>query len=279
MGCKCANSNEDEEEINKKGLEDGNDENSPNDFNKNFNKNENLLGFNNQENIQDDNQNQKNPFSNNIQDFKNELNGEDKTPYNLQNENENIYPNIKYIDYPEKIVELINNIREDPVGYADIIEDSIKYIVEEEDKNDPSNVRLIFKKKVKVALNRGESAFREAAEYLRALTPLPPLEFTHEKCIPLPENEEELKDPTFLKEQVKQIREQTEVDVFFKDLIKIPEVSGLLMIVDDTNKNAGKKRMALLNKDLKYVGVTSKFIGKTFIAYFALVVLCVTKYT
>ena len=120
-----------------------------------------------------------------------------------------------------------------------------------------------------MALNRGESAFREAAEYLRALTPLPPLEFTHEKCIPLPENEEELKDPTFLREQVKQIREQTEVDVFFKDLIKIPEVSGLLMIVDDTNKNAGKKRMALLNKDLKYVGVTSKFIGKTFIAYFA----------
>jgi hypothetical protein len=25
----------------------------------------------------------------------------------------------------------------------------------------------------------------------------------------------------------------------------------------------------LLNKDLKYVGVTSKFVGKTFIAYFA----------
>ena len=41
------------------------------------------------------------------------------------------------------------------------------------------------------------------------------------------------------------------------------------MIVDDTNKNAEKKRMALLNKDLKYVGVTSKFIGKTFIAYFS----------
>ena len=40
------------------------------------------------------------------------------------------------------------------------------------------------------------------------------------------------------------------------------------MIVDDNNKNAGKKRMALLNKDLKYIGVTSKFIGKTFIAYF-----------
>ena len=84
-----------------------------------------------------------------------------------------------------------------------------------------------------------------------------------------PRNENEVKDPTFLREQVKLVREQSEVDVFFKDLIKIPEVSGLLMIVDDTNKNAGKKRMALLNKNLKYVGVTSKFIGKTFIAYFA----------
>ena len=41
------------------------------------------------------------------------------------------------------------------------------------------------------------------------------------------------------------------------------------MIVDDSNKNPGKKRMALLNKDFKYIGVNSKFIGKTFIAYFA----------
>ena len=250
MGCKCANSNENEEEINKNLVQNDNEENSQNEFNKNFNKDENLLGYNN------NNQENANPQDNQINLVE---------PPNIPE----VDPNLQYADYPEKIVELINNIREDPVSYADIIEDSIQYIVQEEDKNDPSNVRLIFKKKVKVALTKGESAFREAAEYLRSLTPLPPLEFTQEKCIPLPENENELKDPTFLREQVKLVREQSEVDVFFKDLIKIPEVSGLLMIVDDTNKNAGKKRMALLNKDLKYVGVTSKFIGKTFIAYFA----------
>ena len=250
MGCKCANSNENEEEINKNLVQNDNEENSQNEFNKNFNKDENLLGYNN------NNQENVNPQDNQINLVQ---------PPNIPE----VDPNLKYADYPEKIVELINNIREDPVSYGDIIEDSIQYIVQEEDKNDPSNVRLIFKKKVKVALTKGESAFREAAEYLRSLTPLPPLEFTQEKCIPLPENENELKDPTFLREQVKLVREQSEVDVFFKDLIKIPEVSGLLMIVDDTNKNAGKKRMALLNKDLKYVGVTSKFIGKTFIAYFA----------
>ena len=267
MGCKCANSPEDDEEINKKLVEDGNKENSPNDYNNNFNKNENLLGFN-QEN--QDMVNKELDLNNKIQ-----INEINQYPYNndenpLDNaQNNDLDKNIKYSDYPEKIVEYINSIREDPVGYADIIEDSIKYIVEEEDKNDPSNARLIFKKKVKVALNRGEKAFLDAANYLRTLTPLPPLEFVKDKCIPLPENEDELKDPTFLREQVKQIRERTEVDVFFKDLIKIPEVSGLLMIVDDTNKNAGKKRMALLSKELKYVGVTSKFVGKTFIAYFA----------
>ena len=33
MGCKCANSPEDDEEINKKAVEDGNKENSPNEYN------------------------------------------------------------------------------------------------------------------------------------------------------------------------------------------------------------------------------------------------------
>ena len=265
MGCKCANSNEDEDEIKKNALEDGNAENAENDFNKNFNQNEDLLGLNNQDNLLYKEDMQNNQFN------QREPNNENENIDKMENENENNMnnydPNAKYADYPEKIVELINNIREDPVGYADIIEDSIKNIIEEEDKNDPTNYRLIFKKKVKVALNKGEPAFREAAEQLRSLTPLPPLEFSQEKCIPLPENEEELKDPTFLKEQVNKIKKETQIDVFFKDLIKVPEVSGLLMIVDDTNKNAGKKRMALLNKELKYIGVNSKFIGKTFIAY------------
>lgn len=283
MGCKCANSNEEEDEIKKKGLEDGSLNNLENEYNKNF-KNEDLLGLNNneylyQEQYQYQNQNNEqrvfkdtNSKEQNIEIAQNENENENENENDNDNEKENNmnnYQYLKYADYPERIVELINNIREDPVGYADIIEDSIQNIIEEEDKNDPANVRLIFKKKVKVALNRGEPAFREAAEYLRTLTPLPPLEFSQEKCIPLPKNEDELKDPTFLREQVKQIREETQIDVFFKDLIKVPEISGLLMIVDDSNKNAGKKRLALLNKDLKYVGVTSKFIGKTFIAYFA----------
>ena len=270
MGCKCAHSNEEEEEIRRKTFEDGGIE-YENDFNKNFNKSDDLFSLTNQENnvyqnrIQEDEIFQKENIKENIKEKEKEKEKEN------ENENENninnYTPYFKYGDYPERIVELINNIREDPIGYADIVEHSIKNIIEEEDKNDPSNIRLIFKKKVKVALNKGEPAFREAAEYLRSLNPLPPLEFNNEKCIPLPENEDELKDPSFLREQVRQIREETHIDVFFKDLIKIPEISVLLMIVDDNKKNTGKKRMTLLDKDIKYIGVTSRFIGKTFIAY------------
>ena len=165
------------------------------------------------------------------------------------------------------MIELINKIRDDPASFADIIEESMQNIIEiqNDDENKP---KIIYKKKVKVALSRGEPAFKEAAEILRNMEPLPPLEFKNDICVPLPDNEEEIKDSLYLKEQIRILRETTNIDVFFKDLIKIPEVSALLMIVDDTEKNPGRKRKAVLNKDFKYIGINSKFLGKTFIAYF-----------
>ena len=168
------------------------------------------------------------------------------------------------------MLELINKIRENPSYYADVIEDSIQNIIEvqNEDKDEVKS-KIVYKKKVKVALAKGESAFREAAEKLRNMEPLPPLEFKSDICIPLPENEEDIKNSSYLKEQVKILRETTNIDVFYKDFVKIPEVSALLMIVDDSKKNPGKKRNIVLNKDFKYIGINSKFIGKTFIAYFA----------
>ena len=184
------------------------------------------------------------------------------------NENNN-EKNTKYSDYPQKMLDLINQIRANPSSYADIIEDSIQNITEEQDRKDESKIRIIYKKKVKVALNRGEIAFKDAAEELRSMEPLPPLMLKNDICVPLPEEEAEIKDTSYLREQVKLIREKTNIDVFFKDLIKIPEVSALLMIVDDSEKNPGKKRKAVLNPDFKYIGISSKFIGKTFIAYFA----------
>ena len=59
---------------------------------------------------------------------------------------------------------------------------------------------------MKVALTRGEPAFREAVGKLRNLTSLPPLEFKNEICVPLPETEEEIRNPSYLKEHVNILR-------------------------------------------------------------------------
>ena len=235
MGCQCANKEEE-------------------------NKSE-ILKEQNEEYEQDDNNNRN---SNSKEGIFNLEESNQEQPKKIKQDKNN-----KYSDYPEKMLNLINIIRSDPASYADIIEDSIQNITEEQDRNDESKTRIIYKKKVKVALNRGEIAFKDAADELRNMEPLPPLELIDDICVPLPEEEAEIKDSSYLREQVKVLREKTNIDVFFKDLIKIPEVSALLMIVDDSEKNPGKKRQAVLNKDFKYIGISSKFIGKTFIAYFA----------
>ena len=246
MGCQCANSTEEQKiELLKKGSEMRDNQEQEQDQE---NRDSNIFGLKNQE---DDSQNNNNNSGN--------MNGNNYDE-NIKNND----TNSKYSDYSEAIIKLINQIRQDPISFADTIEESIENIIDDVEKN-----KIIYKKKVKVALTRGEPAFREAAEKLRLMSPLSPLIFKPEICIPLPDDEEEIKDSSYLKEQVKIIRENYNIDVFFKDLIKIPEVSALLMIVDDSGKNPGRKRQAVLNPNFKYIGVTSKFIGKTFVAYFS----------
>lgn len=248
MGCQCVNQKDEvNDELTK------NDDNIEAEEIENYNNNNNgeqkdgIFGLNNQEG-----ENAKDNENKNEEEYNQKLN-EDK--------------NTKYADYPDKMLELINKIREEPAAYAEIIEDSIKNIVENQDDDD-SKPKIIFKKKVKVALTRGEPAFKEAAEILRNMESLPPLEFKNDICVPLPDNEDEIKDSSYLKEQVKILRQSTNIDVYFKDLVKLPEVSALLMVVDDGEKNPGRKRNAVLNKDFKYIGINSKFVGKTFVSYF-----------
>ena len=247
MGCKCLTPNDEENREISKGNQDENIFELYQDYN--------LKELNNSDNYDE------NDIINNL--IKSDIKYE-----NENNENTKVTKNSKYSNYAERIIELINNIRQDPAAYSEVIENSIKNIVDNNNKDDPSKSRIIYKQKVKVALYKGKEAFLESAEILRNLDPLPPLEFLPEMCIPLPETEEELRDPSFLKSQVRELKDEgISIDVYFKDLIKVPEVSALLMVVDDSFKNTGKKRMALLNKDFKYIGVNSKFVEKSFVAY------------
>ena len=274
MGCQCANQKDEDlndELINKNSIEEVNEGEQDQDNNNNEQK-EGIFGLTNDDDIDQaqlrTSNNENNNNMNNMEEEQEQEQEQMQEQDNLYKENINEDKNVKYADYPEKMLELINKIREDPVNYAEIIEDSIKNIIEVQNEEDENKPKIIYKHKVKVALTRGEPAFREAADILRNMSSLPPLELKNDICVPLPETEKEIKDSSYLKEQIKILRENVNIDVFFKDLIKIPEVSALLMIVDDSGKNPGRKRHAVLNKDFKYIGINSKFIGKTFIAYF-----------
>ena len=270
MGCQCANQKEqdlDDDVMKKNSLQEELEKDLDNN---NMEQKGGIFGLTNQENTVEsplkvrasNNANENNLNNGYVQENQENI----QKNYDSEKKYEN--KNGKYSDFPEKILELINRIRDKPSSYAEVIEESINNIIEEPNEEDENNPKLIYKHKVKVALVKGEPAFREAAEKLREMSSLPPLELKSDICVPLPETEEEIRDPSYLKEHVKIIRETNNVDVFFKDLIKIPEVSALLMIVDDSSKNPGRKRQAILSKIFKYIGISSKFVGNTFIAYF-----------
>ena len=243
MGCQCNNQKEEHNTEISKDNENMDDNNEQKDE---------IFGLSNQDGLDPENLIEVNE-------------NENENDNHLSHKNED--KNAKYADYPKKMLELINKIRANPSSYADVVLDGINNIIINQDF-DETKPKIIYKQKVKVALSKGEPAFREAAEILKEMQPLPALEFKEEICVPLPETEEELNDHSYLKRQINIIQENNNIDLFFKDLIKLPEVSTLLMIVDDSEKNPGKKRNALLNEEFKYIGISNKFIGKKFIAYF-----------
>jgi hypothetical protein len=178
--------------------------------------------------------------------------------------------------YSQRVFELINLIRINPPEYSKTILENIKYIsfesIEETNKNNEMKEIKefpVFKKKVKVKLFRGEECFLEAADILTNTPPMDELKFDENIIIPLPDNERDLKNPEFIKKKVQEIKAHSNINAYYKEYIKNPEIAVLLMIIDDTEKNDGKKRKSILNKDFKNIGIDSKFIGKNFIAHFS----------
>ena len=116
MGCQCNKKNE-EEELNKE--PENKDNENENDYMENAGDLQNQDGANKNQNTNHQNEQED-------EDYLEKLNEE---------------KNAKYAEYPDKMVEIINKIRENPVAYADFIEDSIKYITEIPDKEDETKTK------------------------------------------------------------------------------------------------------------------------------------------
>lgn len=167
----------------------------------------------------------------------------------------------KKIEYNSEVFTLINKIRQDPPAFAQDIEDAISKITTIDGK-------LIYKGAVKVSIKTGESVFKDAANKLRQMEPLQPFELCEDIAIVVPDEEDKMKNSKVLQELVEEKRQEVNIDSYFKDLIKDPYTSVLLMVIDDNGKNTGKKRDVVLGKEFTKMAVTSRRVKKTFCAYF-----------
>ena len=103
--------------------------------------------------------------------------------------------------------------------------------------------------------------FQDCVNYLKNLQPMEELIFCDDIVLECPKDEKNIKDINFFKEKVLEKKEKCGIEAYFKDSIRIPEISVLLMLVDDSAKNPRKKRETLLNPKYKYIGISSSDIN------------------
>ena len=168
-------------------------------------------------------------------------------------------------EFSKYIFTQINLLRENPSSYINLIQGSESNI-----QRDKKN-RLIYKTKLKVALDKGIKAFEEAKLILSNTKPMPKLNFDYDMKLKLPKNEINIKSNNYLKNQVL-IKGDKGINIkaYWKEIIYDPETCFVLMIVDDNGKKAGFKRRNLLNPEYKYIGISSKNINNNFICYITL---------
>ena len=168
-------------------------------------------------------------------------------------------------EFSKYIFTQINLLRENPSSFINLIQGSESNI-----QRDKKN-RLIYKTKLKVALDKGIKAFEEAKLILSNTKPIPKLNFDYDMKLKLPKNEINIKSNNYLKNQVLIKGDKgISIKAYWKEIIYDPETCFVLMIVDDNGKKAGFKRRNLLNPEYKYIGISSKNINNNFICYITL---------
>ena len=117
----------------------------------------------------------------------------------------------------------------------------------------------------------GEPAFNEAIEFLKNADTMEPLKYISYLTVIPPQNEREIKDKDDLTRKVTDmISGWINIKSYWRDVIKDPEISFLLMIVDDNGVKSGMRRRDILNPNMKYIGISSIEINRNFVCYITL---------
>ena len=164
------------------------------------------------------------------------------------------------VNYPKDVLELINKIRSDPQSFVNDIETAMTNIQE-------YNNRLIYNGNIRVKLNKGENMFKDAIDYLNKTKSMAPLTLNKEIEIEMPTDEEYKKEKEFFKQKILTKKKENKIERYYREAIKDPYTGVLMMIVDDTSRNQGEKRVTILDPLLNKISINCKMYGKKFLAY------------
>ncbi len=124
----------------------------------------------------------------------------------------------------------------------------------------------------KVALVKGEQAFRDFIEKMKQMNPLNALESKEELKVPIPEEPKTWTDKGSIGEAVSKkkadLKEKFSNFSFHFDVgSPSAEISFILQLVDDTPFK-GSRQKNIINPDLKYVGINSFKVKNKNCGYF-----------
>ena len=168
-------------------------------------------------------------------------------------------------NFSKILLSKINQLRANPQSYINTIEKAKNNIMTDK------HGRLLYNAKIKIALSRGEQAFNEAIDFLRTSKATDKLIFNPYLTVEMPKSENEIKYKNDLRYKVEGlINKGIIIKSFWRDVIKDPEISFLMMIVDDIGEKSGMRRKDLLDPNMKYIGISSVEINGSFVCYFTL---------
>ena len=168
-------------------------------------------------------------------------------------------------NFSKALFSQINKIRSNPQSYINFIENSKKNIMTDK------KGRLIYNGTIKIALTRGEQAFDEAIDFLKKSKSMEQLVFNPYLTVEMPKTANEIKYKNDLRYKVeKMINKGIMIKSFWRDVIRDPEISFLMMMVDDTGEMSGMRRKDLLDPNMKYIGINAVEINGSFVCYITL---------
>ncbi len=188
------------------------------------------------------------------------------------NKHFNSFQNSNCLTY--QLFEYINKIRMNPISIIEKIEMFKEKIIEKDNK-------ILFDcgNNVYSLLNKGKKAFDDCIKYLSTQISLEPIELNNDLKININIENEVEKEYYYslefiekiLKQKFESIKNEYDILGFHYDICSNnTEISSILQLVDDDIENNLTRRKNILNRNVKYVGISYVNIKENIICYYLL---------